>query len=390
MQLAAIGVHCARENLRGRATLKKKPKKNAKGPARAKKRPAAKTAKRSAPASKRVSKAKRAAVKKAAKPSAAKSSKRERGVDLIYYAPGTGLSHLTRAIAVLRAWNRITKRSSVLASYSRYASLAQREGVRLRQLPGPNAQAIERLFRELSPKLLVVDTFPRGTVGELAEVMAKLQIPAVLVQRYVNPAYLRQYNVAAFVGQYYRLVIRIADALPPQTLSQRTIDVPPVTIRDAKELPHPLQRSGWLFLDWGEGEGSDDFLAVAHEEARRRGKEFRAVRRGEAYPAVELMPSFELVIAAGGYNVYHEAALTGTPVIFVPARRMYDDQFGRTVHVANARSPQALRSMLHAEPPAPPPPHDGSGAAQLVNALRQVLEESEKKPRRAAKGAKRR
>ena len=224
-------------------------------------------------------------------------------------------------------------------TYSAFASLVSRQGVAVKQISGPEPEFVGRAVRGANPKLLVVDTFPRGIVGEIAELVPSLLCPAVLIQRYLNPSYLRQFKVAAFLGQHYRLAVRITDALEPQTLSQRTVDVPPVTVREARELPPARSRSGWLFVDWGEG--SEPYLQVALEAARQRRKQLRILRPGESYPAVNWMPSAELVIGAGGYNLFHEVALTSTPAIFVPCRRMYDDQFGRTVNAPHARTPEA-------------------------------------------------
>ncbi len=306
----------------------------------------------------------------------------EQHAALLYYAPGGGLGHLTRAVAILRQWRLHTKRRSLLVTYSPFASLAVREGVAVKQISGPEAPLLKRLLSRAAPKLLVVDTFPRGILGEIADLVPTLECPAVLIQRYLNPVYLRQFNVAAFVGQHYRLVVRIADALPLQTLSQRTVDVPPVTVREARELPPGGSRSGWLFVDWGEG--SAPFAAVAQETASRRGKELRILRPGEFYPAVELMGKAELVIGGGGYNFFHETALAGASAIFVPGRRMYDDQFGRTAGAAQARTPEALRALLEGEPPPPLPPHAGEGAAAAVAVIQALLAGLEK-PARGSK-----
>ena len=295
----------------------------------------------------------------------------ESGVTLLYYAPGAGLGQLTRGLAILRRWKAHTRRSALLVTYSAFASLVSRQGVAVKQIPGPEPEFVGRAVRGANPKLLVVDTFPRGIVGEIAELVPSLLCPAVLIQRYLNPSYLRQFKVAAFLGQHYRLAVRITDALEPQTLSQRTVDVPPVTVREARELPPARSRSGWLFVDWGEG--SEPYLQVALEAARQRRKQLRILRPGESYPAVNWMPSAELVIGAGGYNLFHEVALTSTPAIFVPCRRMYDDQFGRTVNAPHARTPEALRTLLEGEPPAPLPPHTGEGAAAAVAVIQALL-----------------
>ena len=295
----------------------------------------------------------------------------EPGATLLYYAPGAGLGQLTRGLAILRRWKAHTRRSALLVTYSTFAPLASRQGVAIKQIPGPEPEFLERAVRRAKPKLLVVDTFPRGIVGEIAELIPSLPCPAVLIQRYLNPSYLRQFKVAAFLGQHYRLAVRIADALELQTLSQRTVDVPPVTVREAREVPPARSRSGWLFVNWGEG--SEPYLEVAQEAARQRSKELRILGPAESYPAVGWMPRAELVIAAGGYSLFHEVALTATPAIFVPCRRMYDDQFGRTVNATNARTPEALRTLLQGEPPAPLPPHTGEGAAAAVAVLQALL-----------------
>jgi hypothetical protein len=295
---------------------------------------------------------------------------------LIYYAPGGGLGHLTRGIAILRQWRKRTGRPALLLSYSPFAPLARKEGISVREIPGPDAGALKRILDRAGPRALVVDTFARGIMGEMADLVPSLDIPTILIQRYLNPAYLRQFNVTAFVGRFYRLVVRLADALPPQTLSQQTVDVPPVTIRETRELPPVTQRAGWLFVDWGEG--SEPFIQAAQEAAVRQGKTLRVARPAESYPAVDQMVGHELVMGAGGYNLYHEAALTGTPTIFVPGRRMYDDQFARTAAAVQARTPAALGTLLQGFPPEPLPSHSGEGAAAAVAVIQALLAAAEK------------
>ena len=295
---------------------------------------------------------------------------------LIYYAPGGGLGHLTRGIAILRQWKRRTGCPALLLSYSRSAPLARKEGIGVRQIAGPDAGTLKRILDRAGPRALVVDTFPRGIMGEMADLVPSLSIPTILIQRYLNPAYLRQFNVTAFVGRFYRLVVRLADALPPQTLSQQTVDVPPVTIREAHELPPVTARAGWLFVDWGEG--SEPFIQAAQEAAARQGKTLRVARPAESYPAVDHMASHELVMGGGGYNLYQEAALTGTPAIFVPGRRMYDDQFARTAGAVQARTPAALGALLQGFPPEPLPSHSGEGAAAAVAVIQALLAATEK------------
>jgi hypothetical protein len=273
----------------------------------------------------------------------------------------------------------------LLLSYSPFAPLARKEGISVREIPGPDAGALKRILDRAGPRALVVDTFARGIMGEMADLVPSLDIPTILIQRYLNPAYLRQFNVTAFVGRFYRLVVRLADALPPQTLSQQTVDVPPVTIRETRELPPVTQRAGWLFVDWGEG--SEPFIQAAQEAAARQGKTLRVVRPAESYPAVDQMAGHELVMGSGGYNLYHEAALTGTPTIFVPGRRMYDDQFARTAAAVQARTPAALGALLQGFPPEPLPSHSGEGAAAVVAVIQALLAAAEKPAPRPASPA---
>ncbi len=274
---------------------------------------------------------------------------------------------MTRAVAILRRWNAVTRRPSLLVTYSPYACLARREGVAVEEIEMPERRFLEAVLRRVRPAGLVVDTFPRGIVGELAEMAQWLECPAVLVERYLNPSYLERFRVAEFVEQHYRLVVRLGDALPPQALTRCSVDVPPVTVRAAWELPPAAARSGWLFVDWGEGSGP--YVAAASETARRRGKSFEVLRPAACYPVVERLGAAELAIGAGGYNFFHEAALTRTPAVFLPQRRLYDDQFGRTAAAAQARTPEELRALLEGPPPALLPAHEGEGASAVVEIL---------------------
>lgn len=293
----------------------------------------------------------------------------ERRGTLLYYAPGGGLGHLTRAVAILRQWKRLSGEPSLLLSYSPFAPLAKKEGLAVEPIAGP--EAVAETLRRVWPAMLVVDTFPRGILGEIAELAPALDCPLALVQRHLNPEYLRRFQVAEFVERYYRLAIRIGDSLPPQALCPRTVDVPPVTVRQAGELPAAGVCSGWLFLDWGEG--SEPYRKAAREAARARGKELRVLRIAECYPAVECMGKAELAIGSGGYNFFHETALTATPAVFIPRPKMYDDQFGRTAGAAQARSPEELRVLLGAKPPAPLPAHAGEGAAAAAASILNLL-----------------
>lgn len=258
-----------------------------------------------------------------------------------YYALGGGLGHLTRALAVITALQRLAPHRfhyTLITNCAHAPKLAT--GVdRLITISSPaELRAALASALQPGPDIFIVDTFPRGLMGELADQIDTISCPRVLMQRYLSPQYVEQYRIAEFVSDHYELALRLADNLPVQRLSARTIDLPPVTIGHYHgEVSVPSlfkkERARILFVDFGPAAdpyidllGDDlDLRIVTMAEARLAGDG----RAFNYYPAARLLAAADLVIGSCGYNLYHEVRQAGVAAIFLPQAKTYDDQFGR-------------------------------------------------------------
>jgi hypothetical protein len=104
----------------------------------------------------------------------------------LIYALGGGWGHLQRALSLARIAGPIR-----ILTNSRYAEVGH-------ALACPKGGLIN---------LLLVDTFPRGLLGELVNVLPKLTIPKILIHRDLNPRYVAQTNLRQFVLDNYDLVL---------------------------------------------------------------------------------------------------------------------------------------------------------------------------------------
>ena len=63
------------------------------------------------------------------------------------------------------------------------------------------------MLEEEQYECVIVDTFPRGLGGELAEILPQLSVPKVLIHRDINPDYVIAKNLPDFVADNFDLVI---------------------------------------------------------------------------------------------------------------------------------------------------------------------------------------
>lgn len=324
---------------------------------------------------------------------------------VVYYALGGGLGHLTRSIAILRQMVKRGLPDCVALSNSPHHALYAAEGVRSAwvspetgQPAGALAEWVMRQLARWRPQLLVVDVFPRGLLGELPPVLGRFAGRTALVLRRLREGYARECRLREFAAAHYDVVLA-AEALPGAPWAGRTAEamsVGPVLVRDADEL---LSRDGArrllgaavdrllvVCVESGPGEPSGALHRVLSRVWERLGRRFdlRLVGSGGAeshYPLIELLPGVDLVVGAGGYNLFHECQAVGVPAVFVPQRRRYDEQFARVAAATVASSPEHLESILAAHvaagPTPRPAPHYRNGAGSAAGALLGLLAASD-------------
>lgn len=214
---------------------------------------------------------------------------------------------------------------------------------------------VTSLLIRLEPDCLVVDTFPRGLGGELADLLPSLQCHKVLVHRDLNPRYVERFKVADFLGHYDQ-ILAPGESCAIESSHQITRTAPWL-IRDADELLAPDQARRALEIEQDDlpvvavlGCGRTDEVTQMQDLARRieRQTQGRAIVRfiskdAQALdfhpkpiePPLDIWPFFEtirgvsIVVGAGGYNTVHETRAAGKPLIALAWPRLYDRQAHR-------------------------------------------------------------
>ena len=324
---------------------------------------------------------------------------------VLYYALGGGLGHLTRALAIGRHFRRRTADPFLILTNCAETARIHEPADLLQLTPAPEADApaLGELVRELvaavRPAVLAVDAFPAGILGELAPVLPSLPTRRVAVLRRLQSRWVERWGLADLLPSAYDAVALVEPgaALPGAAPGLRCVETPPVLVRDADELLSPSEVrhrlghpgdgplvgavvTGARPADQGLlGVARRATLAVAPEAAVR----FLTPHPGGMpageyafhFPLLEWLPALDLVIGPAGYNLCHETAALGTPVVFVPQPRLYDDQWARVEGRPVARSPQELEQRIRellpamgitAERPRPAYPNGAADVAALL------------------------
>ncbi len=323
-----------------------------------------------------------------------------------YAINGRGIGHLTRQLAILRWVRRIAGAAGVKAecwvlTSSEADTLARREGIPSIKIPSKSMMrdagleparylAVARgwvlqAVATLQPDVLVVDTFPAGSFGELAAAL-ELAKKRALVRRAMKPAAEKDAGFEALLPLYDRVIVPDEDAAPV-LLRERPELLDRAAARAALGVPDG-KRAAWIAL----GGGGDPTTArvLPRVVDRVRGAGWHAIvaagplyvgpeRRGEGvtwldrYASVELLPGADAAVSAGGYNSVHELRFVGVPTVFLPQEKLADDQAARAA--AASLGPVASRvedvpRLLENLPPVSPAGRNGArDAAAAVLSL---------------------
>ena len=272
--------------------------------------------------------------------------------DWLIYALGGGWGHLTRAVALARAAS--PSRSVRILTSSPYAShvLSAMPELDLAIVDEslPVAAAREQAIRQIqaaSAPCLIVDTFPRGLVGELANILHSMPGTKVLVHRDLNPRYVSVAGLRRFVASRYDLVLipgETEGAAFPGTVTA------PWLIREPGE--HPAASGPVRILVSASGPAGElawygetvACLLALHPPAAVRcfaptcppgcPRECWIMH----WPASDLYASAGVIIGGGGYNTIHECLAYNIPLIARPWPRKYDRQWLRAKRAARRGS----------------------------------------------------
>lgn len=323
-----------------------------------------------------------------------------------YAINGRGVGHLVRQLAILR-WVR--RYSAVLGiatecwvlTTSEADTLARREGIPAFKLPSKAMvrdagieptrhlavarQWVMNAVAGLAPDILVVDTFPGGSFGELLPVL-EIVPTRVLVARAVRDDIAREPAYAALLPLYQRTIIPDERGVGPILLRERE----ELLERDAARAALGLgdRRAVYVTLGGGGDEMAPRVLPALTDRLVARGWHvvvgagplyLGAERRGphitwmDRYVPLELLAGVDAAVSAGGYNSVTELLFAGVPTVFLPQPRIADDQEGRAKAVTDAGAGRLARSLDEVpdllEAPGDPAiaralvPHNGARAA---------------------------
>lgn len=298
---------------------------------------------------------------------------------MAYAINGRGLGHLTRQLAILRWMRRYcgvlgVRLEAFVLTTSEADTLALREGICALKMPSKAMMrdagleparylAIARTWvlnavAGLQPDLLLVDTFPAGSFGELIAVL-ELAGKRALIARPVREEISRE-NAYRSLLPLYDLVLTPDDgSTAPILLREREELCDRDSARQALGI-RPDARGAWLSL----GGGGDPavatllprLLSLLREKNWHitvgagplyRGPEFRGegLVWMDRYVPMELFPAFEAAVSAGGYNAFHELLYAGVPTVFLPQPRLADDQVARVEKAVAAGAGRLARTL---------------------------------------------
>ena len=248
---------------------------------------------------------------------------------------GGGHGHVCRSLHIVRAIRALAPTVEVKLLGPERCRAIVPTGVGYEAPPSRTREVLGRWFATLvedfQPRVVVVDTFPRGVMGELRFRSGQKR---VLVTRLVPPAYYQKAQVRDACYAFDQIYWSEGKTLPEYP----GIEVEPVTdtrpILSARKSSHRTLGLGTGIYQHG------DRLRNAFEAAF--GSEGQWIDQGSWRRDLGLQfPSFELLVSASGYNTFYEALRAGLPTIFIPQERKYDFQ------------DQRVQAHLETEPDAP-------------------------------------
>ncbi|HXG23443.1 MAG TPA: glycosyltransferase, partial [Chthonomonadales bacterium] len=309
---------------------------------------------------------------------------------LFYAVNGLGLGHVTRLLAIARKLREALPEAEIIFFTSSEAEdVIFREGFAAFKVPSKTLRAEAHLrpstyarmvqtvtlnlLASFHPHVMVVDTFPAGTIQELLPVL-RWDSRKVFVFRVQRPEVANS-PLTQNALQLYDL------AIIPHNEGEEEIPLPegldrlwtgPILIRDRAEtllreearamLGLPVEGKA-LYVTFGGGgdaemertltialEGlgaiSGVHIAVATPPLYRGWiRRYANITPVHYYPMAALYPAFDAAISAAGYNTAMELLHHGVPTAFVPFPRQVDDQEARARRIEEAGAGLCLRKL---------------------------------------------
>lgn len=315
-----------------------------------------------------------------------------------YAINGRGIGHLVRQLAILRHVKRYAAVLGVsvecwVLTTSEADTLARREGIPAFKMPSKamlrdagvdptrwlavGRQWVMNAIAGLSPDVLVVDTFPGGSFGELLPVLETVPI-RVLVERAVKDTIATDDGYRALLPLYHRTICPDERGVGPILIRERE----ELLARDAARTALGITRERAVYLTLGGG-GDEAAVRVLprltdtlvargwhvvvgagplYQGPERRGPHITWMDR---YVPLELLAGVDAAVSAGGYNSVTELMFVGIPTVFLPQPRIADDQDLRA-RTAVERGAGRLAKTLDEIPDLLDAPGDPAAARAMV------------------------
>ncbi|HOT27264.1 MAG TPA: glycosyltransferase [Candidatus Ozemobacteraceae bacterium] len=314
-----------------------------------------------------------------------------------YAVNGAGVGHLTRLTAIsrwlrryahaldikLEIWFLTSSEADALLFHERFASFKLPSKTSVAE-SGIDKTAYLALAKQwvwhslglLRPDLFVVDSFPRGSFGELLPALDLCRKRAFIF-RPMKSAFAERAEFQAMLPLYDRILVPESDAAVPvpDQIRARVAHVGPVIARERAELlPRDAARRHLgappdrLAVYLSAGGGGDPtaaaqlestIAALAPDSSLHLVVGAGPLYRGRQIPgeritwlsglgASELMAGLDIAVCAAGYNTFAELMQAGVPAVFLPQEKIADEQDARAAKAVAAEAAAFL-------PPGPLP-----------------------------------
>lgn len=271
---------------------------------------------------------------------------RTHGSVAAYFAPGGGLGHLNRALAICLPLRDAGVNAQVVTNSPFAPGIAALARCPIVQLPaGDWSAAVHSYYRHERPAAVITDTFPYGLRNEWFD--APPTVPFLHVaRRLLTPFPIRRADFAAIL-QAEPLSEEHEAALTPSLPLPGPLVLPPGRI--PTPVPPSLQRRDLTLVVHS---GPPEELAALESLAEPPYTILSPWSQIDYYPATNLYASARRIITGAGYNSMADLLPHRNRHTALAFPRRYDDQHARLQHFfrepANGTAPaiEAILSLL--------------------------------------------
>ncbi|MBN8730507.1 MAG: hypothetical protein J0L64_08210 [Acidobacteria bacterium] len=279
---------------------------------------------------------------------------------VLYFAPGSGLGHLTRALAVCLELRELGVEAEIATNSPFAQPLARLARIRVTQIANDQwSAAAPRLLAERAPRAAVVDTFPNGLRGEWLQ---RPDVPLIHMARRLRLENYAQFATDGAAWRGFALTVAIEalapehEALlsPPVHALRGLIRLAPGRIGGAgpERLLQLLDNGAALVVHGGPREEVAQLVANARarssaEVAAITPWQLDGVACFDYFPAANVLARASHIFTGGGYNSIADTMELRPRHTALAFPRRFDDQAARLAAVGTADA-DATREAVEA------------------------------------------